>query len=459
METDGRDSSHNFARLRIDHLDYLGYCSFFTRFASVSSYDAACSCSASFQLFTRLLDLRLVMRLLLVPFRLPLAMVFFSPAVGYALSRRLAPAPGRPPWTSKSRPQHTAGSHAWSSPHSGFTSLPMNTNRHSRPSPSCHVSTRGVGPPHHIWRKFVRKWQVGRLDRRTSPCNPWLSRLPWYPNNWVPYPCIKELIRACNSLAFNSRPGKLHDNRRDSVVMHKVSPIGLQEIGFFSQHFLREDWHVQQCLRINLAEIGPDVGARVDWYYPRGQGVESRPYLLHRQCRFDLRDTLATFRRTPHQGQFSPFVALSLEPSSEQQLTLVQNDSAGRGQLFNRLVLGSFELLCLSVDNPQFLNLIFWLLVPRVTQGLVGACCGLLVLLMAIHESLCVVARLRPSWSLRAVLIQSRSHVHLSSVLWIHVVCSDCSVLLHTAQIPAETLVAWFTGLCQTSSTYMIHQC
>ena len=62
IETDGRGCGHNFARLRIEHLDYLEYCSFFTRFASVSSYDAACSCSASFQRFTRLLDLRSVMR-------------------------------------------------------------------------------------------------------------------------------------------------------------------------------------------------------------------------------------------------------------------------------------------------------------------------------------------------------------------------------------------------------------
>ena len=40
IETDGRDCDHNFARLRIDHLEYLEYCSFFTRFASVPSYDA-----------------------------------------------------------------------------------------------------------------------------------------------------------------------------------------------------------------------------------------------------------------------------------------------------------------------------------------------------------------------------------------------------------------------------------
>ena len=65
-----------------------------------------------------------------------------------------------------------------------------------------------------------------------------------------------------------------------------------------------------------------------------------------------------------------------------------------------------------------------------------------LVVLMAVHELLCVVARPHPSWSLRAALVQSRSHVHLPSILWIHVVCWDCSALLNTAQIPAETVVA-----------------
>ena len=165
---------------------------------------------------------------------------------------------------------------------------------------------------------------------------------------------------------------------------------------------------------------------------------------------FDLRDTLQLFGRL-HIKTVLSISDLNLEPSSEQQL--VHDDSAGRGQLLNRLVLGSFGLPCLSVDNPHFLNPIFQLLVPRVThhghvhavcftQRLVGACCGLLVVLMAVHELLCVVARPRPSWSLRAALVQSRSHVHLSSILWIHVICSDCSALLHTAQIPAETVVA-----------------
>ena len=41
IETDVQDCDHNFARLRLDHLDYPEYCSFFTRFALVSSYDEA----------------------------------------------------------------------------------------------------------------------------------------------------------------------------------------------------------------------------------------------------------------------------------------------------------------------------------------------------------------------------------------------------------------------------------
>ena len=65
IEADDRDCDHNFVRLQIGHLDNLEYCSFFTRFALVSSYYAACSCSASFQLFTRLLDLRSAMRFFL----------------------------------------------------------------------------------------------------------------------------------------------------------------------------------------------------------------------------------------------------------------------------------------------------------------------------------------------------------------------------------------------------------
>ena len=44
----------------------------------------------------------------------------------------------------------------------------------------------------------------------------------------------------------------------------------------------------------------------------------------------NLRDTLATFRQTRHQGSSLSIGDLSLEPFREQQLTLVQDDSAGR---------------------------------------------------------------------------------------------------------------------------------
>ena len=164
------ECDHNFARLRIDHLDYLEYCSFFTIFASVSSYDAACSCSASFQLVTRLRNLRSVMRFFLS----------FPPAVGCALflaccwlcsflwltsTIHLRPAPAPGPFTSKSPPHHAAGSRLKLTVFC-FLSLSMDTNRHSRPSPSCHNHQQVT---------------CGRLDRRTSPCNPSLPRLPWYP--------------------------------------------------------------------------------------------------------------------------------------------------------------------------------------------------------------------------------------------------------------------------------------
>ena len=73
------------------------------------------------------------------------------------------------------------------------------------------------------------------------------------------------------------------------------------------------------------------------------------------------------------------------------------------------------------------------------TQKLVGVCCRLVVL-VAVHQLLCVAARPHPNWSLR--FVQSRNHVHHPSFLWIRVVCSESSVLFHTAQIPTETVVA-----------------
>ena len=116
-------TDHNFTRLRIDHLDYVEYCSFFTRFASVSSYDAVCSCSASFQLFTRLLHLRSVMRFLLSFLACCWLCSFLaccwlcSLLVAYVHHPSLvdlgpAPAPGLSPCTLKSLPQFAAGSYA-----------------------------------------------------------------------------------------------------------------------------------------------------------------------------------------------------------------------------------------------------------------------------------------------------------------------------------------------------------
>ena len=173
---------------------------------------------------------------------------------------------------------------------------------------------------------------------------------------------------------------------------------------------------------------------------------------------FDLRDTLATFRQTQTSRQFSPVVisVWSLPVSSNSYLfrTILPAKTTAQPTRSRLLRATLPQRRQSSLPQP-----IFWLLVPRVThhghvhavcftRGFVGACCGLLVVLMAVHESLCVVARPRPSWSLRAALVHSRSHVHLPSIcedvtyrsscslsLVIHVVCSDCAALLRTAQI------------------------
>ena len=59
---------------------------------------------------------------------------------------------------------------------------------------------------------------------------------------------------------------------------------------------------------------------------------------------FNLHDTPSTFSADPIHTVLS-INDLSLVSSSEQQITLVQDDSVGKGHLFNRLVPGSFGLL------------------------------------------------------------------------------------------------------------------
>ena len=158
---------------------------------------------------------------------------------------------------------------------------------------------------------------------------------------------------------------------------------------------------------------------------------------------FRLRDTLATFSAR----QFSPLVisVWSLPVSSNSHLlrTILLADWTTAQPTRSRLLWAS---------SPQRRRFSF----PR--PSLPASCpkshpsrtCSRSLLhsetrwcmLWATCELLCVVARRHPGWSLRAALVQSRSHAHLPSILWIHVVCSDCSALLHTAQIPAETVVA-----------------
>ena len=171
IETDGRDCDHNFARLRIDHLDYLEYCSFFERFALVSSFDVACSCSASFQLFTRLLDSRSVMCFFLSFLACCWQCSFLACCW---LCSFLACC-----WQCSFL---VACVH-----HSSLLDL-----RHA-PAPS------------------PRRWtQIGtHVLLRPATCHVCRTRSSHLTQNH--YSCLKEPIRACNSLAFNSSPGKLHD--------------------------------------------------------------------------------------------------------------------------------------------------------------------------------------------------------------------------------------------------------
>ena len=169
--------------------------------------------------------------------------------------------------------------------------------------------------------------------------------------------------------------------------------------------------------------------------------MQSHPYLLHRQCCLIPATLFQLFGRlhikTVLSGrQFSPLVisVWSLPVSSNSHLfrTILpaEDNSTDSFSAPSGFFDSAPRILVSSTQSSGFLShghahaVCF-------TQRLVGACCGLLVVLMAIHELLCVVARPRPSWSLRAAPVQSRSHVHLPSILWIHVVCSACSVLLH----------------------------
>ena len=206
---------------------------------------------------------------------------------------------------------------------------------------------------------------------------PFTAKTSWCLNNLVLYSCLKGPIWACNSLTFNSSPEKLHDT--DETVLSYAWSVPSHCRVLFTNSFWSEGWHSNQPCR-NWSRWWARGGWHF-WFDPRVQGVENHPYLLHRQWRLLSATHIKAVLST---------IDLSLEPCSEQQLTLVRSDSAGRGQLLNRLVLGSFGLLCLSVDKPHFLNPIFQLLASRVThhghvhavcftQWLVSACRGLLV--------------------------------------------------------------------------------
>ena len=221
IETDGRDCDHNFPRLRIDHLDYLEYCSCFTRVASVSSYDAACSCSASFQRFTRLLDLRSVMRCSFltscksnlspavgplcpaVVALLPAVGPLFMPAVGHAL---FLPVVG-------------CALRLWSAStiHLLSTDPRLHLVVHREPQNLLRSMQQEVTLEVH---RFLLLLLVdGHKSALTS-----FSVLPRVTCCVGPATLhcqdslySEEPIRACISLTFNSSPGKLHDT--DETVL------------------------------------------------------------------------------------------------------------------------------------------------------------------------------------------------------------------------------------------------
>ena len=137
------------------------------------------------------------------------------------------------PLTSKSLLQHAAASRAWSSPH------------HHLFVDGDKLAFTCVGPIQHIWRKTTRKWHVDVLTDKFLPCNPSLTRL-----SWCPYFRLNR-----SELPNRDVQLKPWNSTQTKVVTHVISPIGLQ------QFFSREGWHVQQCSRINLAEIGQTMGA------------------------------------------------------------------------------------------------------------------------------------------------------------------------------------------------------
>ena len=176
--------------------------------------------------------------------------------------------------------------------------------------------------------------------------------------------------------------------------------------------------------------------------------MESHPYLLHRQCRLIAATLFQLFGRL-HIKTVLSIGDLSLEPSSEQLFRTIlpaeDNCSTDSFSAPSGFFASASTILISTTQSSGFLSQ-----ESPVTD--------MLTQFASLRNSLVLVDYLWVSWRsmscfaslhdrIRAgrterLSFQSRSHVHLPSILWIHVVCSDCAALLHTAQIPAETVVA-----------------
>ena len=175
--------------------------------------------------------------------------------------------------------------------------------------------------------------------------------------------------------------------------------------------------------------------------------MESHPYLLHRQCRLMFATLFQLFGRLHIKAVLS-ISDLSLEPSSEQQLQAGRQDTCSSDSFSapSGFLASASTIIISSTQSSSFLS-----------QESPNA--DVFTQFASLRDSLVLrVDHLSFSWRsmscfaslpdhirvgrFRAALVQSRRHVHLPSILWIHVFCSDCSALLHTAKIPAETVVA-----------------
>ena len=172
-------------------------------------------------------------------------------------------------------------------------SLSMDTNRHSRPSPSCHVS-RAVSDP------------LITSDAKPPESDMWT---PWKTNFSLLH-CQDSLgthtiwyrtLSSMSRLAFNSSLGKFHDTDETVLSYTWWAPSDCRKSVLFPTRSPERRVTCSAVPRIILKEIGPDDGACVLILLMRSSSARSGDSSVPATVPFDLRDTLATFRQTPHQ--------------------------------------------------------------------------------------------------------------------------------------------------------------